>query len=379
VKHLILLIFLVAASAFSDVSAEYEKYVDTVIPLSVEIAKQDAFVRELQVFQNRASMAQSQLAKASESLFVAHEFTRKFKVQDDSFCPRLAEGSVDIAEVARQIFVTSQAINAIDLVPIHLGAYKQVSDGLSLACSYDAAFSQYHSEAIGMELYFPKNVELFDGIYVVYANGTDAQGNKKDGFESVPLVGSIYRFFDNVFENDRLGDLRERLKKGIVNSTQYRQFAKDACRNILDASGNAIFAETHKFYLQLEQLVKEFDRKNMERRVAALRGCLTEYETSIVRAFVDRESANVKEKTRQEAAFISNSKLAIGLHDSINLKILEVREAPCVEGLGKLEDVESELALLQLYLGGDPREKRFIEERQKSLVDWKESCERGAE
>ena len=98
------LALILTLSSHADVADEYEKYVNAVVPRSKEVAKQDAFLRELAVFVDRMSVAQSSLANASLSAVLITDYSLRLTPPGKDACPRAKDDTIDLRETISQIF-----------------------------------------------------------------------------------------------------------------------------------------------------------------------------------------------------------------------------------------------------------------------------------
>ena len=364
----ILLFFMFSTSGSrADVAEEYERYVNKIVPGSKEIAKRDAFMRELALFVDRSSLAQSHLTRASEAAYLSVLFGSRMKLGEKDFCPTTEEGLVDVRATISEIFLVSQVTHYAKQLALNLESAKQLRDAFKLPCGPIENFASYDVSALEIPVYQPDDVNVVDGIYVVYAtNASASSGDGKDGFAALPLIGSAYQIGANLFQNKKLGDLQERIADEFVKNKQYQTFAKKSCEEISTNYGEITLKEHARISKSLAPLLKLIDLPAFGKRRKALEQCVDKYAEELVQKFKRDAVAIAQKSIETQAKQLESDKFSIRAHDRINLAVLKLnlKETECRDALPLAHKIKSQLSALTLYLSSNPDERKYVQQKK---------------
>jgi len=352
-SHLFLFLTVLAAPLRADVSDEFEKYLNEVIPMTHQIAKQTSYVMEYSVAVNRASLAQSHLAGASREAILLKKAISDMDLTDVASLAEAKATPPDFNHSLRQIFGASQIRNIADRIRTHLKAYEAIRDGIGGPCEDFGNFSRYHVESLGFSFRIPE-VGLIDGVYIVYASGSSqsnpASGEKQDsgGFEQIPLIGSLFQFGKNIYERTRIGDLVDRLNREIPKTEQYQQYAQENCR-VVAGIQRTLFKVYDPLQESLQKLVDDIPVDLLKKLSKFYRARLAVYEKELHAHLRNQAEAIAKALNEEERFDAVQTGSVIASNDRMGLQIARLERSRCGDGAAPLQKLRAEMAFRKLY------------------------------
>jgi hypothetical protein len=219
IKYLIwLLILVLTPQSLADSPADaWENAVKKLIPLSFDIAQNQARVRESTVFVHALGQAQSHLSHAYDSVAAFEELrsllSPQSSLKDDS-------GNVQLDLVLQQLVVTSQLVEARRLVKENVAEFQKLKSGLNDSC--DSDFSDYQVDTTFIVPQAPA-VNDAEGVYVECC----------DIPRLIQTLGTtVSQIWTNEEQNRRISEQTDLLLRKRAHDSDYRKFASQQCAQL---------------------------------------------------------------------------------------------------------------------------------------------------
>ncbi len=182
-----------------------------------------------------------------------------------------------------------------------------------------------------------------EGVYFVYAEGGDG-----GGFESIPIIGSLYALGKNISERGKITDIAARLQRDQANTGDFRRYAQEACRQIAEAQKSAfeVYGPLKRSIEALEESIPEdslVKLKQLHRVRIAL------YENAY-RAFLEAQA-------KQIANRLSNSPLrsateiqrTVEINERLYVNAKKLQNTSCDKPTPLLRKLRSDIAYSKLF------------------------------
>jgi hypothetical protein len=242
--------------AASKTAAEsYSEYVSAVIPLTFDIAHQDANIKESGIFITLASEAQSHIVQATDDAATVGYY---IPLVSASACSLNPDGTVDLASSYTQYLIAGELASAAKAIQSHRDAYLKIRTDLAVAC--DKTFDDYRIENLSLDFVQP-DIELADGVYV--ENGVAF---------FVTLAKSLWQMLTNYDEQQDIDDQSRRLTEQRARSSDYRMFGASACRQSKEIA-DKLFTQYDNIVPSLQEFIASVPQEKLEERRAMLREC----------------------------------------------------------------------------------------------------------
>jgi hypothetical protein len=369
---IIALPIVLAGTAIADVAEEYERYVDATIGSSKEIAANDAYIRELAVFVDRASSAQSHLSRACDaSVHATYYLSSLGRVP-------LGSGSDQISVEAsvEELFRTSQAINFTAEVVRHLDRHQKIKDDVFAENLEASRFECYNVKSLGIVPLAPPNVGVFDSVYAEASFGESDDGGNSGGLLGVIIqaVDNVVQAIKNIGQRKKLRRLAERLRDGIVSDREYRDFARQAWSKIVATHGKRTFDAHAKLTRPLRSTFSKVDTTLLQQRLHGLKARLEQHEDDVVARLMAQAERRAAARLRVESERLRQQRLISECYERVNLNRLRLKTIPLLDATSVIDEIQADLALLVIYASDDKDVVRFVADVRASLSDWPASA-----
>ena len=289
----------------------YTDYVSEFIPLSFDLARQNAGIKEAGLFVKLESEAQAHMVLAADDVAIFGYYIPEIK---GDACTLNADGTVDLETSYKQYILTGQLLEASNAVGQHRDAYKKIRSDLASACN--KSFDHYQIENINMDFLRP-DIELADGVYV--QNGE---------VFFVTLAKSLWQLIPNHDEQQDIDDQVARLTRERAKSVDYRKFAAQACQESQTVS-EKMFAEYDKLEPAFDDFLATVPQDQLTQRRAALQGCFARISDAERSTLEQAARASVRAKLLGQTERESQLKAYILAQQRIRKTISDFKTAAC--------------------------------------------------
>jgi hypothetical protein len=306
----------------------YTDYVTDFIPLSFDLARQNAGIKESAVFIQLESEAQSHLVQATDDAAAFGFFAPQIT---GNVCSLKADGSVDLETNYRQYVMAGQLLAASKAIQQHRVAYQQIRTGLASACN--KSFDDYRIENVDMDFIQP-DIELADGVYV-----------ESDGVAFfVTLAKSLWQIVTNYDEQQDIDDQVARLKRDRAKTDDYRRFASEACRESQVIS-EKMFTEYDQMIPTLDDFVHSVPETQLSQRRADLQTCISHISDTERSAMEESARAAVRGQLLGQNEREAQLKTFILAEQRIRRIVAELPNVPCGSDAPLILSLRAEAAL----------------------------------
>jgi hypothetical protein len=285
------LILAAAYPAFADISDVFREYVDRIVPVTHQVARESAQGKELAVLVSSLSCLQARLAAAAVHASQVDAYLAGSAVEQGPLCPKTESGLVDLKAIFRRSSWLLQAVNHASELAIEVAAFEKEKQLILQRCSDAQSFGGYDESQLGLRFAVPEQPSLLDGIQIVYGDG--------GGLETIPLVGSVIRLGINIKEQKAIRELEGKLEAQHVHTEDYRRYAREQCTAALDGARAQL-----EEYSQLARSLLEFAEKIPTPRIKELagriQGCADDYERQLVQLLKNEAEDLARRKFGQE-------------------------------------------------------------------------------
>lgn len=331
----------------ADVAAEFEKYVNEVIPLTFFVASDDAYHREFAIFTASASLAQSHLAQATTEALSLTRFATELSDLGKTFCPLSQDGRLQVERTIEELYATGRLMAYARSIDWHVDQFLAIEKRFGEHCSDASYFERYQFSQLPFQFYRPDEIKFYDGVGTSYSS---KGGNDNSGWFGVVLgvVTSVVHVAVNRNQRSAVIDAQVKLENERVSTDKYREYAKKHCRKIAQDHADQI-AQYHKLADSLRTLIDEYPVASLEHRRNLLLECLGKYEEEFVQFLNDKAKAVARDRVRINKEKTRALKLSVELSERLYLSLARLESLECGKGLEPLRQIENDLALAGLY------------------------------
>ena len=337
-------------NSFADTSDEFNRYVDRMIPLSFEIAKTSAGLREHELFLNLLSQSQSELGLLSESVLKLSKSMNRVSDLSDQACVLVDES------VLSGLYDLNHIIENLKLVRERMNVYRFIRSGLDSACEGD--FSHLKIGENESRILVPQ-LDGMDGVYV--SAGTDS-------FKAIyDLFASIFSFLTNESEEKKIQEAAIRYEAHRAHDDYLQLETKNAClveRDLFRPS----FNELDRFFNEIESQFSLLDSIKIDRVQGKLLDCIRTIEKETIDSWLSQVAGKILSDSQKDSS-TQESVSRLKIRGKITSSLVETESKSCND-----ISIESHEAILgaAVVLGIDQ------EYSSKKLISNINRCKRGS-
>jgi hypothetical protein len=274
---MVVLCFFLSGNAFADISDVYGDYIGRIVPVTHDVARKTARAKELSLFVAALSSLQNRLTTASKHSVQIAAYLEHADSSTTEPCPRGPDGLVQLERVFKNSAALIQAVNHTQTMTQAVLQLQEQLDYAKNRCAAANTFESYDESELGFSFVAPKKPGLFDGVYIVYAEGENGGGN---GVEAIPLIGSIVRMVRNGEQQSKIDELTNRLNGSRARTADFRRYAKEACGEIFQGHSQVIL-DYGALIQQLNDFIRTVPQKSLLERAERIQKCSEGYETQL--------------------------------------------------------------------------------------------------
>ncbi|MCC7441882.1 MAG: hypothetical protein IT285_09620 [Bdellovibrionales bacterium] len=310
-----------------DTADRFKAYVDRMIPLSFDLARGNAEIRESALGLEILSLAQQAIFDASHAVGGLARAAGLLPGTASVACPVDLAGRPDPRETLRQVWAAEQLAHWRERLGTALRAFDAIVRENQALCSRELE-SDYLVSRIDFGLE-ELNVEALDGAYVEFSDPLS--------FLAYSLVTVVQLAF-NLDEQSRIDEAKERYRRRSVQNRDYASFARAACRRVDNSLSPALssLAELARKYSDRARLYGDAEIEAIRRRANA---CLDLLEAQAV------TTAHGADEARKR---VNAHRRVVGLNRALSRSLFLLPQAACRGYLETRQRIEGQLAAAEL-------------------------------
>jgi hypothetical protein len=352
-------LIVLASPARAETAAEaYRKYVDRMIPLSFDLAKENAVFSEQLIFFDRLSNLQSGYSAASDAATLFDRLLPLFPAAAaQQSCPSRPDSSVDVAEAMRELMLVAEVGNARMEVAGRLAAANLVMDSIAHAC--DRGLEDYSIDRLRVQLAH-ESIDPVDGAYFA----VDLSGNPY--VLIVSFFFTMFQIIENDEEQQEIGRQQARYIRDSAKSADYARFARNACRALVPEF-TTIFESYRPIRTSLEAVLAKVPEVMIAQGEARLSACVESEHQAAVARLMEQVSRSVHDAVRAQSPG-AHVGMSIELNMAVQRDLVRLASVPCGTGAEVVDEIRGAVSAMHLYgLSGDttvaPRAEAALEAR----------------
>ncbi len=279
--RLVIFCLFLGGNSWADISDVFSEYIGRIVPVTHDVARKTARAKELSLFVAALSSLQNRLATASKHSVQIAAYLEQADSSAIDPCPRGLDGLVELELVFKNSAALIQAVNHSQTMSQTVSQLQGQLDYAKSRCAAADAFDSYDESELGFSFVAPEKPGLFDGVYLVYAEGENggSQGGG-NGVEAIPIIGSIVRMVRNGEQQSKIDDLTKRLNASRARTADFRRYAKESCAEIYQSHAQVIL-DYGLMIQQLKDFISTIPQKNLLERAEKIQKCSEGYEIQL--------------------------------------------------------------------------------------------------